>query len=41
MHEALGHEASEEALDDPLLQVHVDHVVIERAGVFKDHWADW
>ena len=38
--EALGDEAAEQPLHDPVLQVEVDDVVVERAGVLEDDRAD-
>ena len=40
MDEALGAEPREEALGHPLLQVQVDGVVAEHAGVLEDHRTD-
>ena len=38
--EALGGEAAEQPLDDAVLQVQVDDVVVQRAGVLEDDGAD-
>jgi len=39
--ETLAQETAEEALHDPVLEVQVDHVVVDGAGVSKDHGAGW
>jgi hypothetical protein len=40
MHEALRHEAPQEAADDAVLQVELDGVFIDSFGSIKDHGAD-
>ena len=41
MHKPLGDEPAEEPLDDPMLQVEVDHAVVHRALILEHDRPDW